>query len=201
MIIQSANFLKSSTSISQCPTPGIPEFAFIGRSNVGKSSLINMLTGRKGLAKTSGTPGKTRLINHFIINEQWYLVDLPGYGYARISKKARAKWEKMIKDYLTVRKNLRCIFLLVDIRISPQASDLEMMDKVAALGLPFVILFTKADKLSNRLLNENLTAYRTLLQEDWEVPPLSIVTSSKNLLGKEEILSLINTQAGLMTSE
>lgn len=201
MIIQCASFLKSSTSISQCPPPRIPEFAFIGRSNVGKSSLINMLTGRKGLAKTSGTPGKTRLINHFIINEQWYLVDLPGYGYARISKKARAEWEKMIKDYLTVRKNLRCIFLLVDIRISPQASDLEMMEKVAALGLPFVILFTKADKLSNRLLNENLNTYRSLLQEDWEVPPRSIVTSSKNLQGKEEILTLINTQAGLMTSE
>jgi GTP-binding protein len=194
MIIKSATFLKSSTSVSQGPTPDLPEFAFIGRSNVGKSSLINMLAGKKGLAKTSGTPGKTRLINHFIINESWYLVDLPGYGFARISKKARAEWEKMIRDYLKVRRNLLCIFLLIDVRLSPQTSDLEMMDWIAEQERPFVIVFTKADKLGKRILAENVEKYLQVLKQEWEVPPVSIVTSSNTTLGKDEILSLIEQQ-------
>ena len=194
MIVQSAEFFKSSTSVSQCPPPELPEFAFIGRSNVGKSSLINMLTSRKGLAKTSGTPGKTRLINHFIINSQWYLVDLPGYGYARISKKARAEWEKMIGNYLAARRNLLCIFLLVDLRLSPQASDLEMMERIADQGQPFVIVFTKADKLNKTNQVKNLNAYKNHLEKEWETLPFSVVTSSVNQIGREEILSLIHDQ-------
>ncbi|HHN48272.1 MAG TPA: YihA family ribosome biogenesis GTP-binding protein [Bacteroidales bacterium] len=194
MKILSAEFVKSSTSVSQCPTPDKPEFAFIGRSNVGKSSLINMLTGKKGLAKTSGTPGKTRLINHFIINNQWYLVDLPGYGYARISKKARDEWEKMIKDYLRIRKSLMCIFLLVDVRHAPQASDLEMMDWIAEQAKPFLIVFTKADKLTKRVLAENLQAYSGFLKKEWEIPPQTIVSSSNTGLGKDEVSDLISRQ-------
>jgi GTP-binding protein len=191
MKILSADFVKSSTSISQCPTPDKPEFAFIGRSNVGKSSFINMLTGKKGLAKTSGTPGKTRLINHFIINDQWYLVDLPGYGYARISKKAKAGWEKMIRDYLRIRKSLMCIFLLVDVRHLPLASDLEMMDWIAEQSKPFVIVFTKADKLTKKVLAENLQAYTGFLKKEWEILPQMIVSSSNTGLGKEEVSDLI----------
>jgi GTP-binding protein len=194
MIIKTATFLKSSTSVSQCPTPDLPEFAFIGRSNVGKSSLINMLAGKKGLAKTSGTPGKTRLLNHFIINDAWYLVDLPGYGFARISKKARAEWEKMINDYLKIRRNLLCIFLLVDVRLAPQALDLEMMEWIAEQGRPFVIVFTKSDKLGTTKLNENVAFYREFLTSEWEVPPPTIITSSNTKLGKEEILALISGQ-------
>lgn len=197
MQIKSATFLKSSTSVSQCPTPDLPEFAFIGRSNVGKSSLINMLTGRKALAKTSGTPGKTRLINHFIINESWYLVDLPGYGFARISKKARIEWEKMIKDYLKIRRNVLCIFLLVDARLTPQAADLEMMDWISQHEQPFVIVFTKADKLNKRMLAENVENYRTLLKHEWEQPPLNIVSSSNYKMGRDEIIALINSQITL----
>lgn len=191
MTIKTAIFLKSSTSVSQCPTPDLPEFAFIGRSNVGKSSLINMLAGKKGMAKTSGTPGKTRLINHFIINDSWYLVDLPGYGFARISRKARAEWENMIKNYLKIRRNLMCIFLLVDARLSPQASDLEMMDWIAEQGRLFVIVFTKADKLSKRALAENIEKYRDHVIKEWEVPPVSIISSSNTTEGKDEILTLI----------
>ncbi len=191
MQLLSCEFLKSSTSVSQCPKPDLPEFAFIGRSNVGKSSLINMITGKKGLAKISGTPGKTRLINHFIINHEWYLVDLPGYGFARISRKARAEWKKMILDYLRSRKNIRCIFLLVDIRLTPQFSDLGMMEWIAQQELSFTIVFTKADKLGKRILSENVNKYRDFLEQEWETPPISIVTSSYTALGKDELLSLI----------
>jgi GTP-binding protein len=194
MHIESATFLKSSTSLSQCPPLDFPEFAFIGRSNVGKSSLINMITERKGLAKTSGTPGKTRLINHFIINESWYLVDLPGYGYARISKKARSEWEKMIKDYLSIRKNLRCIFLLLDVRLSPQEPDLKMMDWIAEQGRPFVLVFTKADKLTKRALAENIKVYKDFLKQEWDTLPLGIITSANTKLGKDELLALIQEQ-------
>lgn len=194
MIIHSATFLKSSTSVSQCPVPDLPEFAFIGRSNVGKSSLINMLSGKKGLAKISGTPGKTRLINHFILNESWYLVDLPGYGFARISKKARAEWAKMIKDYLKTRRNLLCIFLLLDLRLSPQASDIKMMDWIAEQARPFVMVFTKADKLSKREMEKNLDTYGKYLQEEWELVPITILTSANTKMGRDEILSLISGQ-------
>lgn len=192
MLISSATFLKSSTSVSQCPPPALPEFAFIGRSNVGKSSLINMIAGKKGLAKTSGTPGKTRLINHFLINEAWYLVDLPGYGYAKISKKAKAEWVAMIRDYLKVRKNLLCIFLLVDVRLSPQNADLEMMDWIADQQKPFTILFTKADKPGKQELLRSVDAYRKFLQEAWDPAPVSITTSSHNARGRDEILILIS---------
>lgn len=156
-----------------------------------------MLAGRKGLAKTSGTPGKTRLLNHFIINDTWYLVDLPGYGFARISKKARAEWEKMINDYLKIRRNLLCIFLLVDARLAPQALDLEMMDWISEQGRPFVIIFTKSDKLGKTKLDENVTTYRELLISEWEIPPATIITSSNTKIGKEEILGLINDQLKL----
>lgn len=193
MLIQSANFVKSSPSVNYCPNPDLPEFAFIGRSNVGKSSLINMLTERKGLAKTSGTPGKTQLINHFLINERWYLVDLPGYGYARTSKKDRAGWVEMIKGYLKGRKNLECIFLLVDIRVSPQSSDLQMMEWIAERNLPLVIVFTKADKLNVNAIGKKIMEYKKILEVEWDVLPISIVTSSNTKRGKEEIHSLIES--------
>jgi len=153
-----------------------------------------MLAGRKNLAKISGTPGKTRLINHFVIDESWYLVDLPGYGFARISKKARAEWEKMIKDYLKIRRNLLCIFLLVDVRLSQQAADLEMMDWISEQNRPFVIIFTKSDKLSRSALAANVDAYNNYLKQEWTTPPLSIVSSSSTKMGKEEILFLIKQQ-------
>lgn len=191
MKIVSAVFLKSSVLAAQCPPTNLPEFAFIGRSNVGKSSLINMITGVKGLAKTSGTPGKTRLINHFIINNEWYLVDLPGYGYARISKKTREDWEKMIQGYLKTRTNLKCIFILVDIRLAPQHNDLKMMEWIADQERPFVIIFTKADKLTKNDLAENVQAYRNFLEHEWEVPPVNIVTSSATTFGKDELLTFV----------
>jgi GTP-binding protein len=191
MIIQNTEFVKSSRTVSQCPIPNMPEFAFIGRSNVGKSSLINMLAAKKGLAKISGTPGKTRLINHFLINNAWYLVDLPGYGFAKVSKYARASWEVMISKYFGERKNLGCTFLLIDIRIEPQKMDIEFMDKLAGFGIPFVILFTKSDKLTKNKLAANANSYRAFLQSEWEQPPVSIVTSSATGLGKEEVLNLI----------
>ena len=143
MQIYNAKFLKSSTKVSQCPQNDLPEYAFIGRSNVGKSSLINMITNNKGLAKTSGTPGKTQLINHFIIDDKWYIVDLPGYGFAKISKATRAKWEVMISNYLTQRKSLICTFILIDIRLKPQAIDLEFLEWLGKKGLAFIIIFTK----------------------------------------------------------
>jgi len=191
MIIQNAEFVKSSRTVSQCPIPDMPEFAFIGRSNVGKSSLINMLVAKKGLAKTSGTPGKTRLINHFLINNAWFLVDLPGYGFAKVSKSDRAAWEIMISKYFSERKNLGCTFILIDIRIEPQKMDIEFMDKLAGFGIPFVLLFTKSDKLTKNKLAANAKSYRTFLQSEWEQPPMSIVTSSLTGLGKEEVLNLI----------
>lgn len=191
MKIISAVFLKSSAKAAQCPPTNLPEFAFIGRSNVGKSSLINMITGVKGLAKTSGTPGKTRLINHYVINNEWYLVDLPGYGYARISKKIREDWGKMIQGYLKTRTNLKCIFILVDIRLAPQPNDLKMMERIADQERPFVIIFTKADKLTKNDLAENVQAYRNFLEHEWEVPPINIVTSSATTFGKDELLTFI----------
>ncbi len=182
----------SNSTYQQCPKPDKPEYAFIGRSNVGKSSLINSIVKKKNLAKTSQTPGKTQLINHFFINEDWYLVDLPGYGYAKVSKVEREKFEKMINEYLTLRTNLVCTFVLIDVRHEPQKVDVEFMQKLGENGLPFCIVFTKADKLSNTAVNRNLAAYEQIMLETWEEMPQYFVTSSVNGTGREEILSYID---------
>lgn len=192
MKIKSADFVTSSQEYTQCPPANMPEYAFIGRSNVGKSSLINMLTGRKKLAKTSSTPGKTQLINHFIINEEWYLVDLPGYGYARSSKTDRAKWGEMIHKYLMKRENLMCTFILVDSRLEPQKADLEFIEWFGMTSLPFIIIFTKADKLKKDQLNRNIQKYQKTLKEKWSELPQMLVSSSTLSQGQEEILGLID---------
>lgn len=191
MKINYADFIISSTTWSKCPEPSIPEYAMIGRSNVGKSSLINMITGRKKLAKTSGTPGKTITINHFQINGEWYLVDLPGYGYARRSKTERAKWEKMIKGYILNRENLMSLFTLIDIRHEPQKNDMEFIEWLGMSNIPFVITFTKADKLTRNQLETNLATYKKALLNSWEELPPIIVTSSETGLGKEDFLEYI----------
>ncbi len=192
MEIKEAKFLKSSVQIGQCPPTDLPEFAFIGRSNVGKSSLINMLTNNKNLAKTSGKPGKTRLINHFIVDARWYLVDLPGFGYAKVSKKERAKWERNTYLYLEKRENLQMIFLLIDSRIPPQKIDLEFMQWLASKQLPFVLLFTKCDKLKSDKVDDNLKAYVAELRKNWKEIPFALKTSSEDKTGREEILNLIS---------
>lgn len=186
-----AKFIKSSKALNQCPAANKPEYAFIGRSNVGKSSLINMLTHNKNLAKTSQTPGKTQLINHFSVDDKWFLVDLPGYGFAKVSKTKREAWEKMIHEYLSKRENLLCIFVLVDARLEPQAIDLEFMLWLGEQGLPFVIVFTKTDKLSTTQLSKNLEQYKKVVLEYFEVLPRSFVTSSEKKVGREEILGFI----------
>ena len=190
--IKSASFVISSPDVGSCPEQSFPEYAFIGRSNVGKSSLINMLVGKKGLAKISGTPGKTRLINHFIVNDEWYLVDLPGYGYAKISQSERAKWKKMINAYLLKRENLVCTFILIDSRHEPQKNDLEFMAWMGQKQLPFVIVFTKSDKLSRIKLEDSMEAYTTKLSLTWEELPLSFITSAVTALGKDELLAYIS---------
>lgn len=191
MVIKSAEFVISNSQVSKCPTTGLPEYAFIGRSNVGKSSLINMLTGKKGLAMTSQKPGKTQLINHFIINGAWYLVDLPGYGYARLSKDGREKLKTMIEDYTLERKELVCLFVLVDSRHEPQKIDLEFIQWLGEEGVPFALVFTKADKLTKGRLSANLEAYKARLLEGWEELPPIFVTSSEQQLGRDELLSYI----------
>ncbi len=190
--IKSASFVISSPDVGSCPEQSFPEYAFIGRSNVGKSSLINMLVGKKGLAKISGTPGKTRLINHFIINDEWYLVDLPGYGYAKISQSERAKWKKMINAYLLKRENLICTFILIDSRHEPQKNDMEFMAWMGQKQLPFVIVFTKSDKLSRIKLEDSMEAYTTKLSLTWEELPRSFITSAVTALGKDELLAYIS---------
>ncbi|MFY7668122.1 MAG: ribosome biogenesis GTP-binding protein YihA/YsxC [Crocinitomicaceae bacterium] len=191
MLIKEAVFVVSNTEIKNCPTDKKPEFAFIGRSNVGKSSLINMLTGKKGLAKTSGTPGKTQLINHFIINDQWYIVDLPGYGYARASKTMRSKWEKFIADYLTKRETLMNIFVLLDARLEPQKIDLEFMNWCGEKGLPFSMVFTKIDKLSSSVLQKNLAKYKKEMLKYWDEMPPVFTSSSTSCFGREQLLNYI----------
>ena len=191
MVIKSAEFVISNSQVSKCPTTGLPEYAFIGRSNVGKSSLINMLTGKKGLAMTSQKPGKTQLINHFIINGAWYLVDLPGYGYARLSKDGREKLKTMIEDYTLERKELVCLFVLVDSRLEPQKIDLEFIQWLGEEGVSFALVFTKADKLTKGRLAANLEAYKARLLEEWEELPPIFVTSSEQQLGRNELLSYI----------
>jgi len=191
MKITSATFVVSNSEVSKCPTDNKPEFAFIGRSNVGKSSLINMLTGQKSLAKTSGTPGKTQLINHFIINEDWYLVDLPGYGYAKASKNARQNWEKFIADYLSKRETLMNTFVLIDCRLEPQKIDVEFMNWCGEKGIPFSMVFTKIDKLSSTALQKNLAKYKKEMLKYWEELPPVFTTSSESGFGKEPILNYI----------
>lgn len=201
MIIKSAKFVESNSDWSKCPAPNIPEYAFIGRSNVGKSSLINLLTNQKKLAKTSSTPGKTQLINHFLINESWYLVDLPGYGYAKVSKKEREKFGKLITNYITKRKNLVNLFLLVDSRHEPQKSDLEFMQFLGKNGIPFTIVMTKMDKLSSAQMGKNLAKYKSELLKSWETLPSIYTTSSTSKLGADNILADIdhyNKQLGDM---
>ena len=192
MVIKSAEFVISNSQVSKCPTTGLPEYAFIGRSNVGKSSLINMLTGRKGLAMTSQKPGKTQLINHFIINDAWYLVDLPGYGYARLSKDGREKLKKMIEDYTLERKELICLFVLVDARHDPQKIDLEFIEWLGEEGVPFARVFTKADKLTKGKLAANIEGYKARLRQQWEELPPLFITSSEEGLGREELLDYID---------
>lgn len=191
MVIKSAEFVISNSRVEKCPTTGLPEYAFIGRSNVGKSSLINMLTARKGLAMTSQKPGKTQLINHFIINDAWYLVDLPGYGYARLGKDSRDSLRRMIEDYVLERKELVLLFVLLDCRHEPQKIDLEFIQWLGEEGLPFALVFTKADKLSKGRLAANVEAYKAKLREEWEELPPIFVTSSEERMGRDELLGYI----------
>lgn len=191
MVIKSAEFVISNSRVEKCPTTGLPEYAFIGRSNVGKSSLINMLTARKGLAMTSQKPGKTQLINHFIINDAWYLVDLPGYGYARLGKDSRDNLRRMIEDYVLERKELVLLFVLLDCRHDPQKIDLEFIQWLGEEGVPFALVFTKADKLSKGRLTANVEAYKAKLHEEWEELPPIFVTSSEERMGRDELLGYI----------
>lgn len=194
MIIKDAHFISSNSKFDKLPKDNMPEYAFIGRSNVGKSSLINALVQRKGLAKTSSTPGKTIAINHFVVNNSWYLVDLPGYGYAQRSKKSREEWRVMLANYISRRRNLICTFVLVDSRIEPQNSDIGFMEWLGENEVPFCIVFTKADKLGKMELERNVEAYKKRLLEDWEELPRVFVTSSESRLGREEILDFIEQQ-------
>lgn len=191
MIIKSAKFISSYPSVTKIPAHGKPEFAFIGRSNVGKSSLINMLTGRKSLAMTSATPGKTMLINHFIVNDEWYLVDLPGYGYAQRGKEARDKLKRMIDGYVTGSQSLVNLFLLIDSRHKPQKIDLEFINFLGENGVPFSIVFTKADKLSRAAAQRNIDSFCNALMENWEELPPMFLTSSEKGTGRDEILDYI----------
>ncbi len=183
--------MKSSSAAGECPKPGLPEYAFLGRSNVGKSSLINYLTGRNKLAKISGAPGKTRLINHFIVNDSWYLVDLPGYGYAKVSKKSRTGFEKLIRDYLLSRINLVSLFLLIDIRHKPQVNDLRFIQWLGESMVPFVLVFTKSDKISEAQGHENIQVFREELLKTWEEVPQIFKTSATRRSGGDDILGYI----------
>lgn len=192
MNIKSALFKCSSQKISQIPDDGLLEFAFIGRSNVGKSSLINMLTDRPTLAKVSGTPGKTRLINHFLINDNWYLVDLPGYGYARVSKSKRGEFSKLIIDYVTKCEKMHLLFVLIDSRLEPQKIDLEFMEMLGEEGIPFAIIFTKCDKQSANQTESNITRYKHRLLESWEELPPLFMSSAEKKSGRDSILDYID---------
>jgi len=191
MEIKTAQFVISNTEVAKCPAPSLPEYAFIGRSNVGKSSLINMLCDRKNMAKTSGKPGKTQLINHFIINENWYLVDLPGYGYAKVSKEHKEKWNKFIEQYILNRQNLMCMMVLLDSRIPQQKVDLDFMNWLGEHQIPFVMVFTKIDKLSNKKFNDNIASYKEEMGKHWDELPQCFYTSAEQKDGKKELLSFI----------
>lgn len=203
MSIKSAFFISSVASLDKLPGTNMPEYAFIGRSNVGKSSLINALTGIKGLAKTSSKPGKTITINHFLIDNSWYLVDLPGYGYAKRSQTERLKWRKLMHQYLEKRENLRYVFILIDSRLPAQQNDLEIINWMGANGIPFVILFTKADKVSENQLRSSIADYRKVLLQSWEELPLMMITSAEKKRGMDEVLAFIayeNQQEGTQAS-
>ena len=191
MIIKTAEYLQSEADWHKCPAPNLPEYAFIGRSNVGKSSLINMLTNNKNLANTSSKPGKTQTINHFLINKNWYLVDLPGYGFAKTSKTNRAKWQKMISDYLLFRENLQLVFVLADARIEPQRIDIDFINNLGEKGIPFAIIYTKTDKVSAGKTMSNMQKMKNILSETWEELPLMMQSSSVTGAGKEDILNYI----------
>ena len=191
MKITSTRFLMSNTNFRNCPPPDKPEFAFIGRSNVGKSSLINMLVNNSKLAKISSKPGKTQHINHFLINEKWYLVDLPGYGYAKVPKTLKDRFETFISEYILGRENLYCLLVLIDSRLEPQKIDIEFITWLGEKEVPFVIVFTKADKLGHVKLTSNIENYKKTLEEQWETLPLIYVTSSETKLGREELLKFI----------
>ncbi len=199
MQIKSAEFIKSSKRWQDCPEPILPEYAFIGRSNVGKSSLINAMLSRKDLAKTSQTPGKTQLINHFLINETWYLTDLPGYGYARVSKVQRKDFEKLITNYILERKNLVNLFVLIDIRHTPQKIDLEFMEWCGESGVPFSIAFTKEDKLKPNVALKNREEYLQKLLETWEEAPKMYMTSAEKKTGGDDILKFIDETNALLS--
>ena len=193
MNINKVEFVISNTDVKKCPEGTLPEYAFIGRSNVGKSSLINMLTGRKGLAMTSATPGKTMLINHFIIDDSWYIVDLPGYGYARRGMKGQDQIRKIIEDYILEREQMTNLFLLIDSRLEPQKIDMEFMEWLGENGIPFSIVFTKADKLKGGKLNSNIQMYLRELRRQWEELPPHFISSSESKLGRNEILGYIES--------
>ena len=192
MEIKIAQFVVSNTDVTKCPTPILPEYAFIGRSNVGKSSLINMICERKNMAKTSGKPGKTQLINHFIINDNWYLVDLPGYGYASVSKDKKETWVAFIQEYILKRENLMCLMVLVDSRLEPQKIDLEFMDWLGENGISFVIVFTKTDKLSKTKTANNIKHYEEEMSKTWDELPQRFYTSAEKGIGKQELLNFIS---------
>ncbi len=190
-IVKSARFVISNTDIKKCPQDDKPEYAFIGRSNVGKSSLINMLTNQKKLAQTSATPGKTLLINHYLINDEWYLVDLPGYGYAKRSKSQNEQLEHIITSYVLDREQMTLLFVLIDCRHEPQKIDLEFFQWLGENGVPFSIIFTKADKLTKSVLSKNIAAYKARLLKEWEELPPVFITSSENAAGREEVLRYV----------
>ncbi|NCC10127.1 MAG: YihA family ribosome biogenesis GTP-binding protein [Bacteroidia bacterium] len=191
MDIKSAEFIISNTDVKKCPTENFPEYAFIGRSNVGKSSLINMLTGYKGLAMTSSTPGKTMLINHFLINANWYLVDLPGYGYAKRGQKGQKQIKKVIEDYVLEREQMTNLFVLIDSRLEPQRIDLEFMEWLGENGVPFSVIFTKSDKMTGNQVQSNTKKYLKKLKEQWEELPPYFISSAETRLGRVEILNYI----------
>jgi GTP-binding protein len=192
MKITSAEFISSYADVRKCPPPDKPEFAFIGRSNVGKSSLINMLTQSRDLAKTSAKPGKTQTINHFLINKAWYLVDLPGYGYASVSKSLREGFGKMIEGYVLQRENLSCLFILIDCRLEPQKIDLSFINWVGSKGIPLALIFTKADKLSRNELQRNISQFNKTLLQEWDELPPSLTTSAEAKTGRDEVLAFID---------
>ncbi len=192
MKIKSAQFVMSNTNVAKCPKDTLPEYAFIGRSNVGKSSLINMLMGQNKLAKTSGKPGKTQLINHFIVNKSWFLVDLPGYGYAQVSKSKRNVFQQFITNYFIQRQQLSCAFVLIDIRHKPQKIDLEFMRFLGEKGVPFCIVFTKSDKLKVNQINQNIALYQKTMLQDWEEIPTYFITSATKKTGRDELLHFID---------
>ena len=201
MKINTAEFIISNTDVKKCPVANLPEYAFIGRSNVGKSSLINMLTNNKKLAKTSSKPGKTQLINHFLINKNWYLVDLPGYGFAKVPKAQRKKFEKMINDYILFRENLMNVFVLIDSRIPAQKIDLDFMEWLGLSGIPFSIIFTKTDKLTTSKRGIFTKEYEKVMLESWEEMPPYFITSSTSKQGKEELLAYIENINGTFEKE